>query len=243
MSENYVGKHRKIGDGRHSQPSNRGGRIGEVIIIIVFLVTTGLVTRTTLHMVRATNTRIPHVATQAIFVRDPDPDPQLHVYKNTAKPAPRPRIAKKTRATTTPTPTPTRSSTPRPSFTAALNPNRWDVIAYAEKQIGEAYVWGGAGPDVWDCSGLVQVAFASQGYSMPRVSTDQHHMGNVAPISKLDPGDLVAWIGHVAIYLGHYRIIEAPRPGETVHIRTLDFRSSWDASAWGVSLNYADLPR
>jgi cell wall-associated NlpC family hydrolase len=101
-------------------------------------------------------------------------------------------------------------------------------------------VYGGNGPDSWDCSGLTQAAFASVGLSLPRVSTAQHGMGYSTSISNLTPGDLVAWDGHVAIYSGGGNIIEAAKPGTNVRERPL--ADHWfDQGAWGVALDYSTL--
>ena len=138
-------------------------------------------------------------------------------------------------ATPTPRPTPTRP--------AQLNPDRWQVITYARSQIGKPYAWGAVGPDAYDCSGLMLWAFARAGYRLPRVSSAQALLGNPVPLSRLEPGDLVAWPGHVALYVGRGRIVEAPRPGLSVRERALGSEGGFDAQAWGVSLDYTELPR
>jgi cell wall-associated NlpC family hydrolase len=124
--------------------------------------------------------------------------------------------------------------------TEGLSSLRSEVIAFARAQIGEPYLWGGSGPDLWDCSGLTQAAFASVGLSIPRVSSDQHRIGTTVSISSLSPGDLVGWDGHVALYSGGGNIIEAPRPGEYVRERPL--ADHWfDQGAWGIRLDYSTL--
>jgi peptidoglycan DL-endopeptidase CwlO len=105
-----------------------------------------------------------------------------------------------------------------------------EVIAFltaAESRLGMRYVWGGNGPDVFDCSGLVQWSLAQAGVVMPRVAAEQALTGPQVPLSKLEPGDLLFYhtdptapdyISHVAIYLGHGEMIQAPEPGEDVEI-------------------------
>lgn len=137
---------------------------------------------------------------------------------------------------------------PSRSFTASdprpLNADRWNVIAAAESRIGAPYVWAAAGPWAFDCSGLVLWAFARVGYAMPRFSGSQAGMGASTSVSSLNPGDLVAWPGHIAIWLGDGRILEAARRGVPVHVRTFSPATSWfDRLAWGVSLDYSELPR
>jgi cell wall-associated NlpC family hydrolase len=94
------------------------------------------------------------------------------------------------------------------------------AIDFAIAQLGDAYVYGGTGPDGWDCSGLVMKSFAAAGVSLPRVVGPQ--MGAVRSISMdaLQPGDLVAYgdMSHIGIYLGKGKVIHAPRPGRSVEI-------------------------
>lgn len=101
-----------------------------------------------------------------------------------------------------------------------------DFLNEARKFIGDPYVYGGAGPTNFDCSGLVQYALEQLGLkNIPRTSEQQWAWS--AKISKQDlqPGDLIfsqwpgdgASPGHVAIYAGGGQLIEAPKPGESVH--------------------------
>jgi len=100
-------------------------------------------------------------------------------------------------------------------------------LAAAESRVGMEYVWGGAGPDVFDCSGLVQWAMRQAGIVMPRVAVDQAQTGPLIPLSDLQPGDLLFYhtdptapdyISHVAIYLGNGLMEQAPEPGMDVQI-------------------------
>ena len=103
------------------------------------------------------------------------------------------------------------------------------AVDYALAQLGKPYVWGGNGPDGYDCSGLVQQAYERAGIDLPRVADDQY--AATTPISSADlrRGDLIFWsdssrasgIHHVAIYLGGGSYVEAPRPGRSVRIATL----------------------
>src|SRR5262245_39935298 len=105
-------------------------------------------------------------------------------------------------------------------------------LAAAESRIGLPYVWGGEGPDVFDCSGLVQWSMRQAGILMPRVAADQARTGPLVPISALRPGDLLFYhtdptaphyISHVAIYLGNDEMLQAPQPGLNVEIVRADF--------------------
>jgi cell wall-associated NlpC family hydrolase len=87
-------------------------------------------------------------------------------------------------------------------------------------------VLGGAGPNVWDCSGLTKVAYANAGiYIGTHSATNQYYTlagrGLAVPVSQAQRGDLLFWGSggdyyHVAIYLGGGRILEAPREGVPV---------------------------
>jgi cell wall-associated NlpC family hydrolase len=94
------------------------------------------------------------------------------------------------------------------------------AIAFALAQLGEPYVYGGAGPDQWDCSGLVMKAFAAAGVSLPRVVGPQMAAGTSISLGDLQPGDLVAYadMSHIGIYLGNGKVVHAPRPGKSVEI-------------------------
>jgi len=99
-------------------------------------------------------------------------------------------------------------------------------------RVGKPYVWGGAGPNVFDCSGLVQWSMRQAGLVMPRVAVDQAQTGPLIPLADLEPGDLLfyhtdptapTYISHVAIYLGDGLMLQAPEPGMDVQIVPADF--------------------
>lgn len=100
------------------------------------------------------------------------------------------------------------------------------AIAFAKAQLGEPYVWGAAGPDSWDCSGLMMGAWQAAGVYLPHYSAAQYYAGTPISVGELRPGDLVFWgtssspdsIHHVAMYIGDGLIIHAPRTGRPVEI-------------------------
>ncbi|MEE1783937.1 C40 family peptidase [Streptomyces sp. SP17BM10] len=104
------------------------------------------------------------------------------------------------------------------------------AIDYALAQLGKPYVWGGDGPSGYDCSGLVQQAYRRSGISLPRVADDQYAATTPIGAGQLRRGDLVFWsdsgrasgIHHVGIYLGDGTFVEAPRPGKTVRVSSLN---------------------
>jgi cell wall-associated NlpC family hydrolase len=96
------------------------------------------------------------------------------------------------------------------------------AIVAARSQIGEPYLWGGTGPDAWDCSGLVRWAYTQTGIFLPRTSRQQWNAGAKIALADLRAGDLLFWaydtsdpktIHHVALYVGGGRMVEAPRTG------------------------------
>ncbi len=102
-----------------------------------------------------------------------------------------------------------------------------DAIAYAEAQLGKPYQWGGTGPDSFDCSGLVMMAYRSAGVYIPRTSQEQWAWGPQVPASQVEPGDLVFFVGgdgtptapgHVGIVIGKGMMIESPAPGLVIRI-------------------------
>ena len=103
------------------------------------------------------------------------------------------------------------------------------AIAYAKAQLGDPYVWGAAGPDAWDCSGLMLGAWGEAGVYLPHYSVAQYYAGTPISAGDLRPGDLVFWgtssspesIHHVAMYIGDGMIIHAPRTGRPVEIDSM----------------------
>jgi cell wall-associated NlpC family hydrolase len=108
------------------------------------------------------------------------------------------------------------------------------AIAFAYSALGTPYVWGGTGPSGtgggYDCSGLVQAAWAAAGVSIPRDTYQQWAALPHIATSALQPGDLLYYEseGHVAMYVGNGQIIDAPRTGLTVE--RIAMNTSWYAS-------------
>ncbi|WP_116950506.1 C40 family peptidase [Jiangella endophytica] len=99
------------------------------------------------------------------------------------------------------------------------------VVEFAMAQRGDPYVWGGNGPDGWDCSGLTSAAWAEAGVSLPRSSGSQIGVGTRVSKSQLEPGDLVFYyspISHVGIYIGDGQIVHATHPGDVVSVDDVD---------------------
>ena len=100
------------------------------------------------------------------------------------------------------------------------------AVDTALAQLGDPYVWGGAGPDVFDCSGLTMYAYAAAGVSLPHSSNMQSTMGTAVASTDLQPGDLVFFyspVSHVAMYIGNGQIVTAPSSGDVVKITELAY--------------------
>jgi peptidoglycan DL-endopeptidase CwlO len=100
-----------------------------------------------------------------------------------------------------------------------------EAVEFAMDQVGEAYVYGAAGPDSWDCSGLTMQAWDAAGVSLPHSSSAQYDSSPRVPISELQPGDLVFYyqpISHVAMYIGNGQIVQASNPDDPVNVAEVD---------------------
>jgi cell wall-associated NlpC family hydrolase len=98
------------------------------------------------------------------------------------------------------------------------------ALRAALTQRGKPYVWGAAGPDAYDCSGLVEWAFAQEGISLPHYTGDLWNAGMHVSRDNLEPGDLVfffADISHVGLYIGNGLMVDAPSSGQVVRVEPL----------------------
>jgi cell wall-associated NlpC family hydrolase len=105
------------------------------------------------------------------------------------------------------------------------------AIAFALRQVGKPYQWGAAGPDSYDCSGLVYAAYAAAGIRIARTTFGWQQDGPRVPLAQIQPGDLLFYPGsdgtaanpgHVVMYLGGGQVIQAPRTGLDVQVDPLD---------------------
>jgi peptidoglycan DL-endopeptidase CwlO len=104
------------------------------------------------------------------------------------------------------------------------------AVAIAEQYLGTPYVWGGASPSGFDCSGLTMYVYAQLGVSLPHNAAAQYGMGTPVPESSLEPGDLVFFygLGHVGMYVGGGSFIHAPHTGDVVKISSMaDYQSAY----------------
>jgi cell wall-associated NlpC family hydrolase len=98
------------------------------------------------------------------------------------------------------------------------------VVRESQRQLGVPYVWGGASRTGFDCSGLVQYVFKREKIQLPRTADRQAAYGTPIDPRQARPGDLLFFhtggkgreVNHVGVYVGHQRMVHAPRPGSPV---------------------------
>lgn len=98
------------------------------------------------------------------------------------------------------------------------------AVSYAKAQVGDRYVFGGTGPNAWDCSGLTQAAWKNAGVTIPRTSQEQWRKLSKVSLNSLKPGDLIVFYSgasHIGIYIGDGKFIHAPNKNRSVSIDKL----------------------
>jgi len=102
------------------------------------------------------------------------------------------------------------------------------IARAAQSLIGSPYRYGGAGPDAFDCSGLVSYVHGQLGYATPRTAAQQYAQAAPVPRADLQSGDLVFFslngngVSHVGVYVGYGRFVHAPQSGGLVREAALD---------------------
>ena len=115
------------------------------------------------------------------------------------------------------------AATPAPAPATSVGQ---DIANNAQSKIGSPYVWGAAGPNSFDCSGLTSWAYAQVGKNIPRTSDAQASAGTPVAINALQPGDIVSYYGgasHVGIYIGDGKIVHALNSDAPVRIDSLNY--------------------
>jgi len=128
--------------------------------------------------------------------------------------------------------------TATPSPTIAPPPARYGgVVGIAMRYLGIPYVWGGASPSGFDCSGFVMYVFAQVGVSLPHNAAAQYGVGTPVSQGQLQAGDVVFFdgLGHDGIYIGGGNFIHSPHTGDVVKISSL---SGWYASTYVGARRY-----
>lgn len=130
--------------------------------------------------------------------------------------------------------TPSTAAALPPDFRLPSDPHEVAAVAYALRQVGKPYVWGAKGPDAFDCSGLVQAAWAAAGVALDAGTTSQIHDGVAVPsLAYVQPGDLLFTPGslgspsnprHVGLYIGDGLLVDAYDSATGVIVQPL---SAW----------------
>ena len=116
---------------------------------------------------------------------------------------------------------------------APAPPSRYGgVVGIAMQYLGVPYVWGGASPSGFDCSGFIMYVYGQMGVSLPHHAASQYGSGSPVSRDALEAGDLVFFngLGHAGIYIGGDQFIHAPHTGDVVKISSLS--DSWYAATY-----------
>lgn len=189
----------------------------------------------------ASGARRPASPSDQPATKSPRLQPTGQAAQPTRQPATQPTVQPTTKPTNPPatkptTAPPTSASPPAPSgqSDAGSNPSQAPgvdaVLSYARAQVGKPYQWAAAGPDSFDCSGLVMMAWQQAGIYFPHLAQDQYALTARIPLSALIPGDLVFFgtpddVHHVGIYVGSGDMIDAPETGQNVQVQSI----YWDS--------------
>ncbi|MEV8516534.1 C40 family peptidase [Dactylosporangium sp. NPDC051484] len=112
-----------------------------------------------------------------------------------------------------------KSGSPSTQPTTGASPSAAStVVNFALAQVGKRYVYARSGPDAYDCSGLVLAAYAQVGIKLPHQSEQIAARGRQVPSGQWQPGDVIHTSGHVAIYLGNGKMVEAANPSSGVRV-------------------------
>ena len=148
--------------------------------------------------------------------RDHDADDDDRSHDDGARPP--------TATTTTTTPATTTDADAAAATDGGRSGGHPEAATIALRYLGVPYVWGGATPSGFDCSGLVMYVYAQLGISLPHYAAAQYGHGDAGRrATELQPGDLVFFDGlnHVGIYIGGGQMVHAPQTGDVVKITAL----------------------
>jgi cell wall-associated NlpC family hydrolase len=162
-----------------------------------------------------------------IQAKQSDLEKQIADYQRQYDALTAPQQAQVTRRSAGSAPLTTIAAAPAPTAAAQV------AVNTALAQVGDPYVWGAAGPDAFDCSGLTQYAYSAAGISLPHSSSIQSTMG--APVSRdqLQPGDLIFFyspVSHVAMYIGNGQMVHASTSGQPVKVVSVDSMPGYNSA-------------
>lgn len=160
----------------------------------------------------------------ATVVKKPKPTPSAQTK---TKPIVNKTTTKTTgkKQTVSPSPSPLASPTPEVTPAPPITQYAYGALKFMRANLGKQYVLGGVGPDVYDCSGLIQAAWRAVGVTLPRISGQQFQATVRIQYEDLQPGDLVffgtAGASHVGMYIGDDKMLDAANPKRDVTISDL----------------------
>ncbi|MDO4411609.1 NlpC/P60 family protein [Cutibacterium sp.] len=120
-----------------------------------------------------------------------------------------------------------------PALPEGVSARAKTALSFAMAQVGKPYVWGGTGPNGYDCSGLMLVAWSKAGVGLPRTAAAQYAAGRPVAASDLQPGDLVFFypgITHVGMYIGGGKYVHASNPRTGIKISDLSHQPSYQGA-------------
>ena len=128
-----------------------------------------------------------------------------------------------------------------PPFSTSVSGS--DVVSYACQFIGNPYVWGGESlTNGADCSGFIKSVYANFGISLPHSSVALQRAGSEVSYENAQPGDIVCYAGHVAIYMGGGQIVHASSPSTGIKTGSATYRSIISVRRVSVSYTHLTLP-
>lgn len=110
------------------------------------------------------------------------------------------------------------------------------AVQYALSKVGDPYVWGAAGPNSFDCSGLTMWAYRQVGINLPHYTGAQYAQGRHISMSDIRPGDLIFFysdLHHVGMYIGHGKMVDAPHTGANVRVESFGGRPIGGVARFG----------
>lgn len=114
-----------------------------------------------------------------------------------------------------------------PTYTGSASGNARAAIDFAYSKIGTPYLWGGTGPNGYDCSGLTQASWGAAGVSISRTTYTQYDLPNQVSWENIQPGDILFFfpdLGHNGLYVGNGLMVHAPSSGKTIsEVRLADY--------------------
>lgn len=112
-------------------------------------------------------------------------------------------------------------NTTAPALTGSTYNKGTTVASFAQRFVGNPYVWGGTNLNTGaDCSGFIKSVYKSFGYQLPRTSSALRKAGRKVSYKNKQPGDIICYSGHVAIYIGNNKIVHASTRKTGIKIST-----------------------